>query len=94
MSQPLTPQQAKHFVLLALDGNGGEVVFHSHALRRMRERKIAQQSVYETLRMGWVYLPAEEVRGQWRYQFQHKRQGSAVVVEIWAEAEILVVTVW
>ena len=92
MTQPLTARQATNLILKILAH--GTVVFHSHATLRMRQRKLTRDDIYRVLRAGWMYLPPEMVRGEWRYKFEIPNREDAVVVEFTTDTESLVVTVW
>jgi hypothetical protein len=89
LDEPLTPPEAKRFILQALAS--GEVRFTSHALDEMAKDSITQAEALGILRSG-VVEPGEFVKSTWRYRVRVRR--ALVVAAFRSECSAVVVTAW
>lgn len=87
--EPLTPSEAKRFMLQALAS--GDVRFTSHALDEMAKDGITQAEALGILRSG-VVEPGELVKSTWRYRVRVRR--ALVVAAFRSECSAVVVTAW
>lgn len=87
--KPLSPPEAK---ALARDiVETGDVAFSRHARDEMAKDDLQSVDCLNLLRAG-IYMPAEHINGEWRYQVETTR--ICVVVVFASETRLRVVTAW
>lgn len=86
--EPLTRSVATAHVRRLAEAED-RVHFHDHAVKRIRQRRLAFVSVLRALRGGEVTRPAYKRDGRWRYRVEH---GRLVVIVVLNGEESL--TVW
>lgn len=85
-------QQAVARKLLSFILAEGEVFLSSHARQAMKDDDMSEQDVFNVLRAGRIYEPAEFERDSWRYRCHTERYCAVVAFD--SASKTVVVTTW
>ena len=89
MKEPLSADQVKKLVILALDA--GRVYFRPHALRALADDKLNTVDAARALR-GGAAQPGEFVGDEWRYRLSTRRLSVVVTFIVLSPSSVHVVT--
>ena len=87
---PLDGVKLKRALLNVLER--GLLAYIGHAEIEMKKDAINRDHIDHVLRAGLMKMPAEVVRGEWRYRIETR--AIAVIVSFQSELELEIITAW